>query len=155
MPKKKHVRPGVQALLDKINATATTRELDALMNELDALAGGSDEASVCAADLSVWRAYRARFMAIAGHEPPIPDSPLAHPDEQAGFRDAVARLDEIKREIERFAMMHPNPGVHLTPDVRDLERTMTAIASTASQMANRCRAMVRRAPFSVLDGGRR
>ena len=155
MPKKKHVRPGVQALLDKINATTTTRALDALMNELDVVAGGSDEAALCASDLSVWRAYRARFMTIAGHEPPIPDSPLASPDEQAGFRDAVARLDEIKREVEHFAMMHPNPGVHLTPDVRDLERVMSTLASTASQMANKCRAMVRRAPFSILDGGRR
>lgn len=155
MPRKKHVPPGVQAHLDRIKAADTLRALDGVFASIEAAKESTDDRTAFdASNVEVWRSYRARYLELAGAEPPIPDDPLAPAEEQGAFRKAVARLEAIEKEVASILWLYKNPQPYHAPIVRDMEAILNGLGSSSLRAAARCRASVRRSPFNLIPGGK-
>jgi hypothetical protein len=155
MPRKKHVPPGVQAHLDRIKAADTLRALDGVFAFIEAVRESTDDrAAFDASNVEIWYSYRARYLELAGTDPPIPDDPLAPAEEQGAFREAVSRLWAIEKEVAEILWLYKNPQPYHTLTVRELETVLKRLGTSSLQAAARCRARIRRSPFKLIPGGK-
>jgi hypothetical protein len=99
MSRKKRIGPRVQAHIDWINSAGDARTLNAIFNAIEAQRGSDDyDVAADAADVEVFRAYRARHLALVGRMPELAER-LADPDQQDGFRALVRRLEDFEQEL--------------------------------------------------------